>query len=61
MTSIVNLAEAKAKALEIIAEEDFKKAVAAAKLEIQARRLHLLPWKIVFQWPIKLVSWTAAK
>lgn len=61
MTSIVTTAEAKIKAAELIAEDDFKSAVALAKQQLAESRLHLLPFKITLQWPIKFSAWPVVR
>lgn len=61
MPSLISIVEAKAKAEAELIEDDFKKEVAKWKVIIAARKQHLLPFKVTFQWPIKLVEWANVK
>lgn len=57
MPSLINTAEVEAAAKAELAKEAFKVAVAAKKIEMKARKQHLLPWQISFQWPVILKKW----
>lgn len=40
-----------------LAEEEYKKAVAEHLEVLRARKHHMFPKRIVFQWPIRLEDW----
>ena len=56
-TSHFNLEEIHAKAHEELHEEGFKKAVEEHKKKLHAKRAHIFPKRICFQWPMRLEDW----
>lgn len=51
-----NIEEVKLEAHAQLMKEDFLKAVAFEKWNIQRKKLHFFPKKIKFQWPLRFVE-----